>query len=636
MAAAGLEMRLESGPGTLAGATFESAGLARAADAPTGAWRAELRQLAHPATGPLGSLTATCDAPQSQPCRRAAITWERPAAPAVHGQAELLDGGLALHLDETRLRLSQDGAGLAYAGEAVPLAWLPPRLIESAGLSTLDGRADLHGRLEGTRMEVRGSLSALGLDTPDGRIAAADAALEVDARWDGAEGSFAVDLDLVAGEWLLGPLYLPPPEQPVALQARGVFSEGNLRLDPFRLDDTGRLALAGSLRAGAGGLERLEVVVRELDLGAAWPMWIESLAAGRGFEGMEAAGQVRGRLVWAESGLRELALTATDVDLVDGAGRFRMHGLDGGASFRDAAGRLESDLQWDDAGLFSVPLGAARLALATDAEGVVRLARPLELPVLDGALVVERFGWRDMGGADALMELDAEIRPVDLSALTRALGLQELGGSLSGRFPGIRYADGVLAVDGGIDLDAFSGDIRIDGLTIERPLGPLPALAADADLERLDLLEVTGAFNFGRMEGLLSGRVHGLRLLDWQPVAFDARIETLEDAPSRRISQRAVDSLSSLGSGGSAVLSGTFLRIFKDFPYERVGIACRLVNNVCHMDGVADHESGGYYIVEGRLLPRLDIIGHRRRVDWPRLLAQLIAVTAGESQVQTP
>jgi hypothetical protein len=128
------------------------------------------------------------------------------------------------------------------------------------------------------------------------------------------------------------------------------------------------------------------------------------------------------------------------------------------------------------------------------------------------------------------------------------------------------------------------------------------------------------------MEGQVSGWVRGLRLLDWRPVAMDARLFTHDDVPRRRISQRAVDNLSSLGGGGGALMTGTVLSVFEDFPYQRAGLACRLANNICHLDGVAAHESGGFYIVEGRGLPRLDVIGHRRLVDWPLMLRQLESI----------
>jgi hypothetical protein len=133
-------------------------------------------------------------------------------------------------------------------------------------------------------------------------------------------------------------------------------------------------------------------------------------------------------------------------------------------------------------------------------------------------------------------------------------------------------------------------------------------------------------FEFGRMTGLASGYVRDLRLLDWRPVRFDAWIETRADGPERVISQQAVDSLSQVG-GGSAV-SGLVLRWFDRFPYRKAGLGCELAGNVCTMRGLREADNGGYVILEGRGIPRLDIIGHQRRVDFPRLLAQLSAAGA--------
>jgi hypothetical protein len=95
-----------------------------------------------------------------------------------------------------------------------------------------------------------------------------------------------------------------------------------------------------------------------------------------------------------------------------------------------------------------------------------------------------------------------------------------------------------------------------------------------------------------------------------------------------------VDNISSIGGGGlSGALSRSFMRFFKDFPYDRLGLSCRLENGTCEMDGVAP-AANGYYIVKGRLLPpRLDVIGYADRVDWESLVSQLIAVTQRQGAV---
>jgi hypothetical protein len=53
------------------------------------------------------------------------------------------------------------------------------------------------------------------------------------------------------------------------------------------------------------------------------------------------------------------------------------------------------------------------------------------------------------------------------------------------------------------------------------------------------------------------------------------------------------------------------------------------------MGGVpgSDSSAGGYTIVEGSGLPRITVVGHQRRVDWPVLVSRLQAATAGQGPV---
>ena len=83
-----------------------------------------------------------------------------------------------------------------------------------------------------------------------------------------------------------------------------------------------------------------------------------------------------------------------------------------------------------------------------------------------------------------------------------------------------------------------------------------------------------------------------------------------------------MDNLTSLGSGASAGLSGTFLRAFEDFAYERIALRIDLSGARAELDGIP-HPDGGYYIVKGRGLPRIDVIGRNREVAWKDLIERL-------------
>ena len=90
------------------------------------------------------------------------------------------------------------------------------------------------------------------------------------------------------------------------------------------------------------------------------------------------------------------------------------------------------------------------------------------------------------------------------------------------------------------------------------------------------------------------------------------------DKSRHRISAKAVSSLSNVGGGGGSVvqaLQSGVLRFFDDYSYDKLGIRCRLVGDVCEMSGI-EPAPNGYYIVKGSGLPRIDIVGNQGRVNW--------------------
>ena len=108
------------------------------------------------------------------------------------------------------------------------------------------------------------------------------------------------------------------------------------------------------------------------------------------------------------------------------------------------------------------------------------------------------------------------------------------------------------------------------------------------------------------------------------------------DRSQHRISQRAVENLASVGGGGAAaVLSSGFLKFFDVFAYDEIGLRCVLKDGICRMSGVGAANSGpqgrGYYLVKGSGVPRIDVVGFRDTVSWPRLVQQLAAITRGGS-----
>jgi hypothetical protein len=221
-----------------------------------------------------------------------------------------------------------------------------------------------------------------------------------------------------------------------------------------------------------------------------------------------------------------------------------------------------------------------------------------------------------------------------MRALTTALDWPSFEGRISGRVPGVRLDQGVLAVDGEIDFSVFDGHVRLNDLRVERLFGVLPSLAGNLEVENLDLGQLTRTFSFGQVSGRIDGYVHDLRMLDWKPVEFDAWLgSSTAQKGTHDISRNAVDTLTNIGGGGATTaLSGPFLRMFNNFSYRRLGLGCRLKNYVCNLRGLDEGDgASGVLIMEGAGLPKVMIRAFNRSLDWPQMLANLSAASAGEN-----
>ncbi|MCW5604424.1 MAG: hypothetical protein KIT18_07755, partial [Burkholderiales bacterium] len=216
--------------------------------------------------------------------------------------------------------------------------------------------------------------------------------------------------------------------------------------------------------------------------------------------------------------------------------------------------------------------------------------------------------------------------------LTAALGLTTMHGTLSAQIPTVSYRRSMLQVDGALTFNVFDGTVVASGLVLEDPLGRVPRLNANIDMRNLDLDLLTRAYSFGNMTGRIDARIAGLELANWQPVRFDARIASSPGDYPRKISQAAVQNISALGgAGAAAAIQRSFLRFFEQFGYERLGLSCRLGNNVCEMGGV-ENAPRGYVIVKGGGIPAISVIGYNRRVNWQELVDRLKRVTQDNVQ----
>lgn len=552
----------------------------------------------------------------------------------VGGRAQ---GELVLHRDAAlQLRWEQGARSLqaSYSGDvgslrarlqALPLDWLQPLLA-----GALDGLTITAGTLGGEVAREAADrpllatlqLADAGVDSAAGDIAAAGigAALRIELAPDAA-GSTAVSAELAAGEVLFGPLYAALAAGS-RLQFTTTLGAGQgAAPGPLHWRDPEGLSASLTLLPD----DRWTLVLRADELARSGPRYLAATLAAAGLADAELAGAISAEVDGAGASLQALSLQLRGVGLAQAGKGLRLVGAEGSLDWRAVGSAPDSDLAWRQLALYDVTMGPSRLALRSD-EGRLHLRTPLVLAPLQGQLRINE-GWIDPLSGDA--ELSAEVQGLSLAALSERAGWPPFTGTIAGQLPRARYGDQRLQVDGVLGIDVFGGRVELGGLALERPLGVAPTLAADVRLDDLDLTPLTAAFGFGEISGRLDGRIAGLRLVDWSPVAFDAVLQTDPDyRGSRRISQRAVQDIGRVGGGVAGGLQNQLLAVFDSFGYRRIGLRCRLENNVCQMGGVEDSGTG-YVLIEGAGLPRVTVNGFQRRVDWPVLLARLQAATEG-------
>lgn len=478
------------------------------------------------------------------------------------------------------------------------------------------------------------TLRGIGLETADASIAGENLGgrFAIDYRTTPALSLLAVDGELRGGEFLAGNTYVALPTSPVGVRIDAMQHAGaGWELPRIEWRDGDALAAAGSARfATDASLQALDIDVHSGDMSPLRQRYLSGWLGLFGLGEVDLHGAIDLRVQVRDGELQLADARLHGVDLRDPGERFVFDGLQGDVRY-SAGAPVQSELRWQGGKLYGLDFDAARLPFAS-ADGLLRFREDATVPVMGG-----RVTFRDLRIRPARGEAGADIRfglvldDIDFGRISTALGLPAFQGRLSGSIPNARYANERIDFDGGLSMQLFDGRVAFSSLALERPFGTAPSLSADIAVDDLDLLRLTEVLGFGSITGRLDGRVDGLRLVDWTPVAFNARFITdARPGVKQRISQRAVQNISSVGDASFvSSLQGQLIGLFNDFGYRRIGIGCRLVNEVCSMSGLHS-ANNAFTIVEGAGLPRLTVVGFNKQVDWPTLVERLVAAGSGE------
>ncbi|MEJ2114673.1 MAG: hypothetical protein P8X88_01125 [Gammaproteobacteria bacterium] len=342
-------------------------------------------------------------------------------------------------------------------------------------------------------------------------------------------------------------------------------------------------------------------------------------------------GMLGGSILIDENRIVEADLKLDYLSFEDNQNKFSILNLNGSVGWGERYAGKEYQLSFEAASIYKLRLDASQFSFLNNKK-VLELRQAVSVPILDGAINIESFKVSSPGQEEQSILMDISLMPVSMSKVSNAFGWPEMNGNLAGYAPNVTYKNGDVDIKGALLIRGFGGSTTIHKLSATDLFSITPKVSADIQIKNLDLKTLTETFSFGEITGRLDGTINNLQFVSWSPVQFEAWLGTPENDNSKhRISQTAVDNLTQVGNGTSNILSKSFLKFFDSFGYDKLGLGCKLKNNICSMTGVsskAGENSQGFYIVKGSGVPRIDVVGFTDQVSWSVLIARLKRVVS--------
>jgi hypothetical protein len=512
---------------------------------------------------------------------------------------------------------------------------------------TGDGKASIAGNAsdagQGTQVDATLTLDGVDLTNEASTIVTDKMAATMRLRASIKDTATGLSLDIAGrqGQVLVGPVLLDFGQNPLALDGQATLKGDLLTISALHLVQKNLVDLtgAGSVNlAGETPLVSGDFRIARLEFPAAYTSYMQITLAASLLGDADSSGSLHGEISVRDNALASIHVVPESLVFLDKKDRLQLAKVNGDVWWSPAGSgeTRRSTLSWAEGGAYGLSGGRSELEFIAQGSSFA-LTRPAKLPILDGALAIDILSVSNLGASNMEVSFKGAVEPISMTRLATVFGWPQFQGTLAASIPGVTLKDNVLTFQGNVESQVFDGRIVGSNLRLQDPLGNFPQFFADVRARNLDLGLLTQTFEVGSITGRLDVDVLNLELFDWTPVSFDARLATPKGDKSRhRISAKAVTSLSNVGGGGGGVvqaLQGGVLRFFDEYSYDKLGITCKLRNDICEMSGV-EPAGIGYYIVKGAGVPRIDIIGNAGRVHWPQLLSSIATADFGSASTQ--
>ncbi|MBA3695382.1 MAG: hypothetical protein H0W85_01110 [Methylotenera sp.] len=447
--------------------------------------------------------------------------------------------------------------------------------------------------------------------------------LNIAAKKTDTEWTWQTKLDWQTGEVFWQPFYFANGGH--KFEASGKLQDDLLSFDSAKLQlkNVGDLNFTGQLRLNDYKIVNLNANLPNLDLATAYSLLFKPLLEKTAFNNAEVDGKVSLRVEIKNTDFKTFDMRLNDVDIADNNQKFAFYKVNANIPWSYDEPKKVS-LSYESGELLNLPLGKTNINAQVNR---FSLTTPnIRLPILDGALNLSDISAARIG-EQWYWHLRAKLEPISMADFSSSLKLPRMQGQASAEIPLVTYAGGNLTTDGSIALNIFHGTATVTQLSMQDPLGNAPKLNADIALRNLDLGDLTRTFSFGTIEGKLDGDIKDLEMQNWKAVKFDAMVVNSPGSYPKKISQRAVENISALGgAGAAAAVQRSVLRFFEQFNYSKLGLSCKLRNDICQMGGV-ESTPQGYIIVKGSGIPAITVMGYNQTVAWGDLISRVKRVT---------
>ncbi len=264
----------------------------------------------------------------------------------------------------------------------------------------------------------------------------------------------------------------------------------------------------------------------------------------------------------------------------------------------------------------------------------------LKLPIWGGTVILEGATIRDPFGKTLEVTLGLRLNHLDFSEVTKAFVPLALPGSLEGNFPEIRISPKNLVTRGSLIAHTLGGRIEVGSIQAAAPLSHLRKVSMEVLFRDIDLEGASRSFKFGQMGGIIQGNITNLVFSFGQPEKFELSIRSVKKRGIKQyVNAEAVNNLSILSTGTAFPFRRGILQFFRYFPYDKLGIYCKLENDIFTLRGTI-HQQGVEYLIKRAPFRGIDVINQNpeNRIRWKQMLRRLKAIgqRTEDVKVKTP